>query len=105
MSLQQPAIGEWYRTPSGDIFEVVAVDDSDGTVEVQHFDGTVEEYDLDDWMMQRSRGEIEDGEPPEDPNGSYDLDSDDDDQPTISPDLDGDRRALSGSLDGLDLFE
>jgi hypothetical protein len=103
MSVQEPAIGEWYRLRGGDIFEVVAVDNDDGTIEVQHFDGTVEEFDLDDWLVQRSRGEIEDAEAPEDPNGSFDLDSDDDDQQTISPDLDNDRRSMS--LDGLDLFE
>jgi hypothetical protein len=104
MSEHQPAIGEWY-TRGGDIFEVVAVDDSDGTVEVQHFDGTVEEFDIDEWMAQRARGEIEDGEAPEDPNGSFDVDSENDESQNLSPDLDNDRRSMSGPLDGLDLFE
>jgi hypothetical protein len=104
MSEHQPAIGEWY-TRGGDIFEVVAVDDSDGTVEVQHFDGTVEEFDLDEWMAQRARGDIEDGEAPEDPNGSFDLDVEDNEPQSMSPDLDNDRRSMSGPLDGLDLFE
>ena len=105
MSVRQPGIGEWYRLRGGDSFEVVAVDETDGTVEVQYFDGTVEEFELDDWLMQRSQGDIEDAEAPEDPSGSIDLDSEDDDQQVISPDLDGDRRSMSGRLDGLDLFE
>jgi hypothetical protein len=105
MSVQQPRIGEWYRLSGGDCFEVVAVDDGDGTVEVQYFDGTVEEIELDDWLAQRSRGDIEDAEAPEDPTGSYDQDAEDEDQQIFSADLDGDRRAMMGPLDGLDLFE
>jgi hypothetical protein len=105
MSVQQPGIGEWYRLSDGDSFEVVALDETDGTVEVQYYDGTVEELDLDDWLAQRARGEIQDAEAPEDPTGSYDQDAEDDDQQTFSPELDGDRRSMSGPLDGLDLFE
>ncbi|MFI4913875.1 MAG: DUF6763 family protein, partial [Steroidobacterales bacterium] len=104
MSVQQPGIGEWYRISGGAIFEVVAVDEEDGTVEVQYFDGTVEEIDLVEWHAQRSRGDIENVEAPEDPSGSFDQDNDDDEQPGIATDRDNDRRSMS-TLDGLDLFE
>ena len=42
-----PEIGAWFRLAEGKTFEVVAVDEKDLTVEIQHFDGTVEELDVD----------------------------------------------------------
>lgn len=99
----QPDIGEWYRVRGGDLFEVVAIDDSDATVEVQYFDGTVEEFDLDDWEAQRANGEIEDAEAPDDWTGSVDVDEEED-APSPSGGYDGDERR-AGGLDGLDLFE
>ena len=49
MATPQPGIGDWYRLDSGSLFEVVAYDDDDGTIEIQYFDGTVEEMDIEDW--------------------------------------------------------
>jgi hypothetical protein len=99
----QPDIGEWYRIRGGDLLEVVAIDEDDGTIEVQHFDGTVEEMDLIDWEAQRAKGEIEEADAPEDWSGSVDVEGDED---TIAPNsgLDGEQR-LAGGLDDLDLFE
>ena len=54
----QPAIGEWYRFLDGDEFEVVAIDEDDGTIEVQYFDGTVEELESADWALQCSNGDV-----------------------------------------------
>src|ERR1700691_295138 len=71
----QPEIGSWYRRRGGESFEVVAVDEDDSTFEVQYFDGTVEEMDLDDWEARRSSGEIADAEAPEDWSGSVDGDN------------------------------
>jgi hypothetical protein len=45
-----PTIGKWYRHENGELFEVVAVDEEDATVEIQYFDGTIEETDLDEWL-------------------------------------------------------
>ncbi len=45
-----PRIGNWYRDgESGRVFEVVAIDEDDGTIEVQHFESEVEEFDIDNW--------------------------------------------------------
>ena len=99
----QPEIGSWYRLRGGESFEVVAIDEDDSTFEVQYFDGTVEEMDLDDWEARRSTGEIADAEAPEDWSGSVDVDSEDD-GPTPNSGLDGDSQFASG-LDDLDLFE
>lgn len=99
----QPEVGRWYRTSSGTTFEVVAVDEDDGTIEVQYFDGTVEELDLEDWEPQRANNEIEEAEAPEDWSGSVDVEGDDE-APIPNSGYETDRRMASG-LDGLDLFE
>jgi hypothetical protein len=66
-------IGEWYRRPGGDSFEVVAIDRDDRTIEIQYFDGTIEEIELDDWFEET----IESTEPPEDWTGSVDVEPED----------------------------
>ena len=48
--IQQPAIDVWYRTSSGDIFEVVAFDPNEDAIEIQYIDGTLEELDTDSWL-------------------------------------------------------
>lgn len=100
---QDPSIGQWYRVQGGESFEVVAIDDDDGTVEVQYFDGTVEELDLEDWEAQRANGDIEEAEAPEDWSGSVDVEGDDD-APTPNSGLDEEQQ-FAGGLEGLDLFE
>lgn len=68
-----PGIGDWYRNSNGDTFEVVAWDEEDQTVELQYFDGTVEELDMDTWNELL----IEAVEQPEDWSGSLDIERDD----------------------------
>lgn len=69
----EPRIGDWYRTVTGDNFEIVALDPDDETLEIQYFDGTIEELDLDTWYELN----IEPTEPPEDWSGSLDIERDD----------------------------
>jgi hypothetical protein len=71
--MSTPIVGEWYQTQEGDSLEVVAFDPDEGTVEVQFFDGTVEEYDLDTW----DELELTAAEPPEDWSGSLDVGGED----------------------------
>jgi hypothetical protein len=99
----QPEIGAWYRLRGGESFEVVAVDEDDGTIEMQTFDGTVEEMDIEDWNSQRATGEIENAEAPEDWSGSVDVDGEDD-APAPNSGLEGDTQ-MAGGLEGLDLFD
>ena len=68
-----PVIGEWYRRPGGESFEVVAIDRDDRTIEIQYFDGTIEEVEFDDWL----EDEIEATEAPEDWTGSVDVEPED----------------------------
>jgi len=73
MSSPSPVVGDWYRRLNGTLFEVVAVDRDDGTVEVQHFDGTLEEFDLESWEEQ----DFEEAQAPEDWTGSVDVEPED----------------------------
>ncbi|MBK8163926.1 MAG: hypothetical protein IPK65_12585 [Gammaproteobacteria bacterium] len=41
-------VGNWYRTPSGRLFEVVSLDAE--TIEVQYDDGDLEELDQEAWL-------------------------------------------------------
>ena len=99
----KPEIGAWYRLRGGESFEVVAVDDDDGTIELQAFDGTVEEMDIEDWEAQRANGDIQNAQAPEDWSGSVDVD-DEDDSPSPNSGYEGDSQ-LAGGLEGLDLFD
>jgi hypothetical protein len=99
----KPEIGAWYRLRGGESFEVVAVDDDDGTIELQAFDGTVEEMDMEDWEAQRANGDIQNAQAPEDWSGSVDVD-DEDDAPSPNSGYEGDSQ-LAGGLEGLDLFD
>jgi hypothetical protein len=73
MASLQPVVGDWYRSINGTLLEVVAIDADEGTIEVQHFDGTVEEFDLESWTEQ----ELVKAQPPEDWTGSVDVEPED----------------------------
>jgi len=68
-----PIIGQWFRRPSGTLFEVVAIDDDDRTVEIQQFDGTIDEVDIDVWPELL----LTEVSAPEDWSGSVDMDPED----------------------------
>ena len=68
-----PEIGCWYRRINGNLFEVVAVDEDRSTVELQHFDGTIEGLEMDVWQDI----DLEPAEAPEDWSGSVDIDLED----------------------------
>ena len=73
MAMQYPTIGSWFRRPNGTLFEVVAVDEDDGTIEIQQFDGTIGEVDIENWP----RLLLVEISAPEDWSGSVDMDPDD----------------------------
>ncbi len=70
MPAKYPLIGQWFRRPNGTLFEVVATDEEEGTVEIQLFDGTIDEIDFEAWpelmLIEVSA--------PEDWSGSVDMD-------------------------------
>ena len=68
-----PTIGKWFRRPDGTLLEVVAVDEDDRTIEIQMFDGTIDEVEAETW---RELFLVEIAAP-EDWSGSVDMDPDD----------------------------
>jgi hypothetical protein len=68
-----PRIGEWYQSANGDKFEIVALDEDEATLEIQHYDGAVEEIDFDSWEEMEAFSI----EPPEDWSGSLDIERED----------------------------
>jgi|SRR6056297_239096 len=73
MLLKIPEIGEWYRTVQDNRFEIVAVDEDSRTIDIQHFDGTLEELDFVDWETSDFRP----AGPPEDYSGPLDMERED----------------------------
>jgi len=64
-----PIIGQWYRLDDFQHFEVVAMDQDDQTIEIQHADGMIEEYDYEMWELSN----IKEANPPKDYSGAYDM--------------------------------
>lgn len=69
----QPVIGDWYETATGEAFEVVALDPEEGTLEIQYFDGAIEEIELETWLEL----DLRPIQPPEDYSGSLDISRED----------------------------
>jgi len=64
-----PEVGHWYaHRDKGQMFQVVAFDQDDGYVEIQDFDGDVDELDLDTWFAMP----LDPAEAPEDWTGPVD---------------------------------
>ena len=107
MAIPGPGVGEWYRLPGAVPFEVVAVDDDDGTVEVQYADGTVEEIDLADWCAWADHGELTSADPSEDWSDAADVEADEGRVRAEGYGEEHERGGWSagGGLDGIDLFE
>ncbi|MDT8385406.1 MAG: DUF6763 family protein [Gammaproteobacteria bacterium] len=70
-----PIEGNWYQhLDKGQRFLVVAVDDEEGLIETQHFDGDIEEIPLNAWYQQ----ELDIAEAPENWGGAFDIGTKDD---------------------------
>ncbi len=70
-----PVIGKWFLdNVDGQLFEIVAIDDEDQTIEIQYFDGAIEAIDQDLW----DEMELTSAAAPEDWSGPFDdLEADD----------------------------
>src|SRR3954468_9833324 len=102
----KPRIGNWYRIQGNESFEIVAFDEDDGTIELQYFDGTVEEMDIEDWQAEKEAGSLAEAGPPADSTASVDADPENDaTRSAVEYGEDDDRRQPAGKLEGLDLFE
>ncbi len=73
MAVLYPVIGQWFSRSNGTLFEVVAIDEDGGTVELQQFDGTIDEVDMETWTELL----LVEVSAPEDWSGSVDMDPED----------------------------
>ena len=73
MTITYPSLGRWFKRPNGTLLKVVAVDEDDSTIEIQYFDGTIDEIDREAWAEQF----LIEVAAPEDWSGSVDMDPDD----------------------------
>ncbi len=74
MSEVDAVIGNWYQLPGGQLFEVVALDERDGCIEIQNFEGDVDELESEAWYEMP----LVVVEPPDDSAGAYeDIEEDD----------------------------
>lgn len=71
--MQDVAIGDWYRMGESPPFEVVAIDPDNEVIELQHFDGTLEEIEFDNWLEMP----FERTAAPEDYSGALDIEKED----------------------------
>ena len=97
MTGMRPAVGSWYQdTEQGSLFEVVACDFDDETIEIQHLEGEIEEFDLDAWGDMP----IQAVAPPEDWRTGYELSREDavDPNETVKPQED-----WNGAVDRIDV--
>ena len=70
-----PLTGQWYlHLDKGQRFYITATDEAADSVEVQHFDGNIEEYNLSEWRELN----IELSEAPENWSGALDIPEPDD---------------------------
>lgn len=74
--LREIEIGLWYEAADeSGRFEVVAMDDTSHTIEIQYIDGTVGEIDYEAWSQLGAT----DSAPPDDDSGAFDTEPPDHD--------------------------
>jgi hypothetical protein len=90
----EPIIGHWYNhLDKGDLFQVVAIDRDSATIEIQEFDGGLDEFEFDEWRQMY----VEEVAAPEDWTGPVDeVEKDDLGYSDLGPD-----EGPPGSIDTL----
>lgn len=99
-----PIVGDWYSS-HGHLFEVIAVDEEERVVEVQHADGDLEEIDIEDWVTRCRADSLRLAEPPDNSRAVEDHDLEDSHGGGDSAAVDELRGMRAEALDDLDLFE
>jgi hypothetical protein len=77
-----PQIGSWYASSYlQSIFEVVAIDDDQGTIEIQYENGDLDELEFDEWQTGRFLKAC----PPDDAQGAFGVSTEDDWEDDLQP--------------------
>lgn len=85
-----PEVSAWFQdVVSGSLFEVVAIDEAGGTIEIQMIDGEVGEYDIATWKQLY----LAPAEAPEDWRSPYEL--------TLEDRLDSDSTFIPENFSGV----
>ncbi len=105
MQCIDPIVGDWYRS-HGLVFEVIAVDEQERVVEVQHADGGLAEIELDDWATRCRAGSLMQADAPDMARAVMDREDDDEFGSTQPQRTFDEARGLrADALPDLDLFE
>lgn len=73
MASYYPPVNSWYEDVSNSqLFEIVAIDEKSGTIEIQYQDGDIDEFDVETWGQLN----IIKAQAPTDESGAYGLDTD-----------------------------
>lgn|SRR5688572_13907236 len=105
MQCIDPIVGDWYRS-HGQVFEVIAVDEFERVVEVQHADGNLEEIELDDWATRCRAGSLAQADAPDDARSVIDREDDEEAIGSLPHRTFEEARGLrADALPDLDLFE
>jgi hypothetical protein len=74
-TVADPIIDNWYKDLETNLaFKIVAIDESDDSIEIQYFDGAIGEFDIDTWR----NSSFETIEEPEDWTAPFDdIEADD----------------------------
>ena len=65
----QPIVGNWYKhLDKGQLFRVIDIDEDNDVIEIQHFDGDLEQFESSDWFEM----DLERAAEPEDWTGPID---------------------------------
>lgn len=95
----RPVIGEWYQSSAGtDYFRIVAIDDTDGAVEVQYIDGEIDEFDRESWLQL----DLAPASAPEDASAPFEADNFNDTENTDSDTPSNDADYWRNHLDIID---
>lgn len=98
-----PVVGNWYEhVDKGQKFEVVSIDEDSGMVEIQYYDGDIEDIDYEAWYEL----DLEPSEPPDEWTGPI-ADADDEEVGFTEPETEEDweekpRRGRSRKRSGKD---
>ena len=94
-----PIVGNWYaHRDKGALFQVVALDEDAGTIEIQEFDGGLDELDIDEWRTLL----VDSAAQPEDWGGPLDDVEPDEFGYT---DMDGEEKSATSSEDATTTWE
>ena len=91
-----PEVGLWYaHRDKGQMFQVVAIDEHAGVIDIQDLDGDVDEIEIDSWRAMP----LDRAEPPENSSGAVDdVEADD---LGFGSDSESDGRGLRSPIDEL----